>query len=50
MLEKARLIKVVYSVNPPSLPFKYSAKLSVFKPVFLDVGLIQFASGVDFKD
>ena len=50
MLEKARLVKVVYSVNPPSLPFNFSSKINVFKPLFLDVGLMQFVSGVNFKD
>jgi len=47
MLEKARLVKNVFSVNPPRLPFEYSAKQTVFKPVFLDVGLLQYVSGVD---
>jgi predicted AAA+ superfamily ATPase len=50
MLEKARLIKIVYSVNPPSLPFNFSSKINVFKPLFLDVGLMQFVSGVNIKD
>lgn len=50
MLEKARLIKIVYSVNPPSLPFNYSTKINVFKPIFLDVGLMQFVSGVNIKE
>ena len=50
MLEKARLIKVVYSVNPPSLPFNFSSKINVFKPLFLDVGLMQFVSGINVKN
>ncbi|MCF6332664.1 MAG: AAA family ATPase [Draconibacterium sp.] len=49
MLEKARLIKVIYSVNPPGLPFKFSIKDSVFKAILLDIGLTQHLNGSDFK-
>jgi len=49
LLEKSRLVKISYSVNPPGLPFNFSAKKNIFKAVFLDIGLMQHVNGLDFK-
>ncbi|MEN8116098.1 MAG: AAA family ATPase [Bacteroidota bacterium] len=49
LLEKARLVKTTYSVNPPDLPFSFSAKKNIFKAIFLDIGLMQHINGLDFK-
>jgi predicted AAA+ superfamily ATPase len=50
LLEKARLVKITYSVNPPSLPLNFSTKKNIFKAVFLDIGLMQHINGIDYKE
>ncbi len=48
LLERARIIKKVPTTNPNGLPLGAEVKDKIFKTIFLDVGLGQAMSGMDF--
>jgi len=50
LLEKAMLLSMVHSTSPAGLPLGASSDLKTFKPVFIDVGLMQRLCGRQARD
>lgn len=50
ILEKALLINLIHSSNASRLPLGAEIRSKVFKPLFLDIGLMQFVCGIDPKE
>ena len=46
LLQLARIVHKVYSVNPPQLPLGASVSNKIFKNLFLDIGLMQNLAGI----
>ncbi len=47
ILEKALLVHFIHSTNVSGLPLGANASSKVFKPLFLDIGLMQHICGID---
>ncbi|MFH2057656.1 MAG: AAA family ATPase [Pseudomonadota bacterium] len=50
ILEKALILQIIRSSNANSLPLSVGASAKKIKPLFLDIGLMQYNSGVSAKD
>lgn len=50
ILEKALLVNLVHSTHASGLPLGAGVNPKVFKPIFLDIGLMQSLCGVDPKE
>ncbi len=47
ILEKALIVHLIHSTNVSGLPLGANASSKVFKPLFLDIGLMQHICGID---
>lgn len=50
ILEKSLLLNPVYATSASGLPIGAETRSKIFKPIFLDIGLMQFICGIDPKD
>lgn len=50
ILEKALLIHLIHSTNTSGLPLGADRQAKIFKPLFLDIGLMQHMCGIDPKE
>ncbi len=50
ILEKALILQIIRASNANSLPLSAGASAKKFKPLFLDIGLMQYNSGVSAID
>ncbi|MBM4310897.1 MAG: DUF4143 domain-containing protein [Deltaproteobacteria bacterium] len=50
ILEKALLVHVIHSTHASGLPLGAGAHAKIFKPLFLDIGLMQHICGLDPKE
>lgn len=50
ILEKALVIHLIHSTNTSELPLGADRQAKIFKPLFLDIGLMQHMCGIDPKE